>query len=133
MAKYLYAFAIWALIIPLAILNAGFRDHVLATISEDLATPLSGIILSILILLTAILFIPKIRGCTPRDYVGFGLLWFVLTNLLDLVLTWREGGDAETYLKAFDITSGNLWLLVVFTALVAPLIAGRVSASPSRN
>ena len=46
MKKYVYAFLIWVMIIPIAILNGGFREYVLAYLG-GLARPLSGIILSI--------------------------------------------------------------------------------------
>ena len=42
MKKYVYAFLIWVMIIPIAILNGGFREYVLAYLG-GLARPLSGI------------------------------------------------------------------------------------------
>lgn len=50
MKKYVHAFLIWVMIIPIAILNGGFREYVLVKLG-GLALPLSGIILSICILL----------------------------------------------------------------------------------
>ena len=49
MKKYVHAFLIWVMIIPIAILNGGFREYVLVKLG-GLALPLSGIILSICIL-----------------------------------------------------------------------------------
>ena len=46
MKKYVYAFLIWVMIIPIAILNGVFREYVLAYLG-GLVRPLSGIILSI--------------------------------------------------------------------------------------
>ena len=48
MKKYVFAFLIWVMIIPIAILNGGFREYVLVKLG-GLALPLSGIILSICI------------------------------------------------------------------------------------
>ena len=45
MKKYTIAFLIWVMIIPIAILNGGFREYVLVKLGM-LALPLSGIILS---------------------------------------------------------------------------------------
>lgn len=45
MKKYTIAFLIWVMIIPIAILNGGFREYVLVKLGL-LALPLSGIILS---------------------------------------------------------------------------------------
>lgn len=82
MKKYVIVFLIWVMIIPIAILNGGFREYVLMVHLEILALPLSGIILSVCIFLVAYLFVPKIKGCVKRDYILFGVMWFVLTNLL---------------------------------------------------
>ena len=46
MKKYVFAFLIWVMIIPIAILNGGFREYVLVNL-RVLARPLSGIILSV--------------------------------------------------------------------------------------
>lgn len=73
MRKYLVAIAIWALIIPFAIVNGILRDEVLDGLG-DFALPLSGVILSAIILVIALLLIPKIEDCRPRDYVFFGII-----------------------------------------------------------
>lgn len=82
MKKYVIVFLIWVMIIPIAILNGGFREYVLMVHLEILALPLSGIILSVCIFLVAYLFVPKIKGCVKRDYILFGVMWFVLTTFL---------------------------------------------------
>ena len=46
MKKYIMAVFIWIMIIPIAILNGGFREYVLIRLGA-FARPLSGIILSI--------------------------------------------------------------------------------------
>lgn len=50
-----------------------------------LARPLSGIILSVCIFAVAYFLVTKIKNCVKRDYIIFGVIWFVLTNLFDLV------------------------------------------------
>ena len=83
MKKYVFAFLIWVMIIPIAILNGGFREYVLVNLGV-LARPLSGIILSVCIFIVAYLLVPKIKNCVKRDYIIFGIMWFILTNLFDL-------------------------------------------------
>lgn len=63
--KYMQAIGIWFLIIPLAILNGGFRESVLVKLG-DIALPLSGIILSACIFIVAYVFIPKIKTVELR-------------------------------------------------------------------
>lgn len=64
MKKYVYAFLIWVMIIPIAILNGGLREYVLVKLG-NLALPLSGIILSLCIFVVAYL-LPKIKNCTKE-------------------------------------------------------------------
>ena len=125
MKKYVFAFLIWVMIIPIAIINGGFREYVLVKLGE-LALPLSGIILSICIFIVAYLLVPKIKNCVKRDYIFFGVMWFVLTNLFDLSAYIKEGEGFAGLLQSYNIFTGNTWLLVVLTALFAPMIVMKI-------
>ena len=124
MKKYVQASAIWLLIVPLAILNGGFRDRVLVGLGGA-ALPLSGMILSVCIFAVAFCLIPRIKGCRQRDYVLFGVLWFLLTNLFDLAMYRRAGGGLSDLLAAYRFWTGNLWALVAVSTLLAPRAAGK--------
>lgn len=121
MKKYLHAILIWLLIIPLAILNGGLRNNVLYKLG-DVALPLSGIILSICIFVVAYLLVPKIKNCTKKDYIIFGVMWFILTNLFDLIAYINAGVGFAGLVQSYNILTGNTWLLVVLTALFSPVI-----------
>lgn len=125
MKKYIQAALIWVLIIPLAILNGGLRERVLAKLGAA-ALPLSGITLSILVFAVAFLLIPKIKGCRRRDYFLFGAVWFGLTNLFELVLFTGEGGGFAALLRAYRFWTGDLWALVALTTFFAPAAVMRV-------
>lgn len=125
MKKYIYAFLIWVMIIPIAILNGGFREYVLVKLG-GLARPLSGIILSVCIFIVAYLLIPKIKNCVKRDYFFFGVMWFMLTNLFDLSAYIKEGEGFAGLVQSYNIFTGNTWLLVVLTALFAPTIVMKI-------
>ena len=121
MKKYVYAFLIWVMIIPIAILNGGLREYVLVKLG-NLALPLSGIILSLCIFVVAYLLIPKIKNCTKKDYIFFGVMWFILTNLFDLIVYINAGVGFAGLVQSYNILTGNTWLLVVLTALFSPVI-----------
>ena len=121
MKKYVYAFLIWVMIIPIAILNGGLREYVLVKLG-NLALPLSGIILSLCIFVVAYLLVPKIKNCTKRDYIFFGVMWFILTNLFDLIAYINAGVGFAGLVQSYNILTGNTWLLVVLTALFSPVI-----------
>ena len=122
MKKYLQAVGIWILIIPLAILNGGLREYFLVRLGS-IALPLSGLILSSAIFIAARLLVPRISGCKRGDYVFFGILWCLLTNLFELGMLLMEGGSPADYLKTFYFPDGNLWALVVLSTLLAPILA----------
>lgn len=125
MKKYTYAFLIWVIMIPIAILNGGFREYVLVKIG-GLARPLSGMILSVCIFIVAYLLVPKIKNCVKRDYFFFGVMWFMLTNLFDLSAYIKEGTGFAGLLQSYNVFTGNTWLLVVLTSLFAPMIVMKI-------
>ena len=118
--KYFKAFVAWLIILPIAILNGGFREYVLSELGI-IAMPLSGIILSIFIFIIAYLLIPKIKNCNKLDYVIFGVMWFILTNLFDYIMIIKSGKGISQLINQYDFTNGNLWTLVVISTLTAPL------------
>ena len=127
MKKYIMAILIWIMIIPIAILNGGFREYILVKLGI-LARPLSGIILSVCIFAVAYFLVPKIKKCVKRDYIIFGVIWFILTNLFDLVAYIKDGGGFADLLQSYNILTGNTWLIVVLTALFAPIVVMRIKA-----
>ena len=125
MKKYILVVGIWLLIIPLAILNGGFRENVLTKLGL-IALPVSGIILSICIFLVAYLLIPKIKNCKSTDYIIMGVEWFLLTNLFDLSMILSEGGSFADLLNSYNFFTGNLWILVVLTTLISPIVVSKI-------
>lgn len=121
MSKYLKAILIWITIIPIAILNGGFREYVLVKLGA-LAHPLSGIILSACIFVVAFFLVPKIKNCRKKDYYIFGCIWFVLTNFFDLIMYVKDGGGFSDLIHAYNFFTGNTWILVVLTTLFAPAV-----------
>ena len=132
MKKYLSAVLIWIMIIPIAILNGGFREYVLAELGT-LALPLSGIILSICIFGIAYCFVPKIKNSSKKDYFIFGVIWFVLTNLFELISYIMDGGGFADLLRSYNILTGNMWILVVLSALFSPAMVMKISVNKSEN
>lgn len=125
MKKYVFAFLIWVMIIPIAILNGGFREYVLVKLGM-FARPLSGIILSVCIFVVAYLLVPKIKNCAKRDYILFGVMWFILTNLFDLSSYIKNGEGFAGLIQAYNIFTGNTWMLVVLSALLSPMLVMKI-------
>lgn len=126
MKKYLKALGIWFLIVPLGILNGGLRIYITEPLLGGMAQPISGIILSIMIFIVAYLLIPKIGKCKARDYIYIGISWAILTNILDLLITMIEKRPISDFFEMYDITTGNLWIIVVLAALISPIIVSKI-------
>ena len=125
MSKYIQAIGIWFLIIPLAIINGGLRENILIKLG-DIALLLSGIILNICIFVVAYLLIPKIKNCKQTDYFIFGIIWFILTNLFDLLMYISEDGGIKDLLGSYNFLTGNLWILVVITTFISPIVVSKI-------
>jgi len=125
--KYFKAVLIWLLITPLAILNGGLRDFVVEPLLGSIALPLSAVLLSIMVFVMAYFLIPKIGRCTAIEYMLIGVVWFILTNAFDLVMiVFIENGSITDFFKMFDITTGNLWSVVVLVCLLSPILVAKM-------
>lgn len=128
MKKYLKALGIWFLIALLGVLNGGLRIYIVEPLLGDIAQPLSGIVLSIMIFMLAYYLIPKIGKCKPIEYIFIGIGWAVLGNVFDLLITIIEKRPLSDFFGMFDITTGNLWIVVVITTLISPSIIGKIKS-----
>ena len=116
---------IWLSIIPLAIANGALREGLLVSlIGDKFANPISGIILCILIYTVSFIFIPKLGKGTKKTYLAIGLLWFFSTVIFETGLGLFMGIAFIEIINAYNITTGNIWLIVViFTGFVPYLVA----------
>ena len=118
---------IWLSIIPLAILNGGFREKYLLTWApENYAVPISGIILCLLIFIVSYIFIPRIGKGKPETYWKIGALWVILTIVFETILGLAMGSTLTELLEAYDVTTGNLWLLIVLLIGIMPWTVAKI-------
>ncbi len=120
---------IWFCFIPVAILNGGLREYVLAkAIGAEWALPVSGIILSVCIFLITWLLLPRmIKAFTSKDGWLIGIGWALLTIAFEFAAGLAGGNTASELLAAYNPLSGNLWLLVLAATLLSPIIVKRLS------
>lgn len=117
---------IWLSIIPLAILNGGLRDKVITPlIGEIWALPLSGVLLCVMVGILCYFTIPRLGKGTVATYRTIGLLWVVLTIGFETGMGLITGESFRELVKAYDITTGNLWLLVVVFVGIAPWLTAK--------
>jgi len=118
---------IWFSIIPLAILNGGLRETFLnAWLGESTAQIISGIILILLIFAVSFIFIHRIGRGTSKTYWKIGILWIALTIVFEILLGLAMGNSFAEMLKAYDITTGNLWLVIVISTGIMPWLVAKI-------
>lgn len=115
---------IWLCFIPVAILNGGLREYVLAkAITEEWALPISGITLSVCIFLTTWLLLPLVtKAITSKDCWLVGICWGVLTIAFEFIAGFADGNTMTEFLAAYNPLTGNLWLLVLATTFLSPIV-----------
>ena len=127
MNSILKSLIVWLCFIPVAILNGGLREYVLVrAIGEKWALPVSGNVLSPCIFLITWLLPPRIvKERTSRDCWLTGICWAVLTVIFELVAGLAGGLGGRDLLVAYNPLTGNLWMLVLATTLLSPVVARR--------
>lgn len=112
---------VWLCFIPVAILNGGLRQYVLVRwFGEVGANALSGVLLSLFILLITWLLLPRIVRYNQKESYRIGIVWMLLTIGFEFIFGLTGGISFRELLSAYNPMSGNLWLLVVVTTFGAP-------------
>lgn len=112
---------VWLCFIPVAILNGGVRQYVLDRwLGEVGANALSGVLLSLFILLISWLLLPRIIKYNQKESFQIGIVWMLLTIGFEFTFGLTSGISFQELLSAYNPMTGNLWLLVVVTTFGAP-------------
>ena len=119
---------IWLCFIPLAILNGGLREYVLLrAIGEKWALSVSGILLSACIFLITWSLLPRITKVhTSKDCWLTGICWALLTVSFEFAAGLANGNTMAELLTAYNPLTGNLWLIVLATTLLSPIIVRKI-------
>lgn len=124
------ALVAWLAMALIAILNGVLRESVLAPLlGPQLAQPLSGVFLAVLVFFLAWLAVPRFGMLAPRGYWLVGGLWLLMTLLFEFGFGRLVAGKSwDELLAAYDITSGNLWPAVLVVIFMSPRLAARLRA-----
>lgn len=119
---------VWLCFIPVAILNGGLREYVLVKVmGEEWALPVSGITLSVCIfLITWLLLSRMMEAFTYKDCWLIGIYWVLLTIAFEFAAGLAGGNTMAELLDAYNPLNGNLWLLVLATTLLSPIIVKHI-------
>ena len=119
-------FLVWLAIIPLAILNGGLRQEILnPLLGEKIAQPISGILLCGIIFVVVYFFL-KVKNWSYKKCCLVGLIWMGLTVCFETIFGMAIGESLQTLANAYNITTGNLWLIVVIFMGVVPALVKKI-------
>jgi hypothetical protein len=112
-------------------INGTLRDSVLVpALGSTAALPISGITLAAAVLLLSWLASPWYGVLTSSGYGRIGILWLVLTLIFEFGFGRFVAGKSWPELfGAYDVASGNLWVVVLLATLLSPWIAARLRGS----
>ncbi len=118
--------------LPLPFLGVGngvFREAALKPRwGESVARPMSGVTLIILITLYALL-LRRLRTVQSSDAIVIGLTWVGLTVAFEFIFGYFVAKNTLTQLLAnYDVTTGNLWPVVVLWVGIAPYLLMRAAS-----
>jgi hypothetical protein len=123
----LRAVCLWCVIVVAAIANGLFREGVLSPLlGPGLALPLSGLLLSMLILLVSFATVTFLKTRKAVALLRVGLLWVALTLAFEFTFGhFVAGKSLPELLQVFDPSSGDLFLVALCVTAIAPLAAAK--------
>jgi hypothetical protein len=128
------ALVVWLAIIPLAIANGWLRQALLLpALGPVWGLAASGVVLCVVIFVAAWLG-ARWYGASARG-LGFaiGAFWLVLTLGFEVGMALGTDRSWDDVARAFNPATGNLWVLVLLTTLLSPVIAGRRGRDRGRS
>jgi len=126
---YLYTLGMWLIFMIAAILNGLFRNSFITPrVGEHAGHIISTIIFIIVILIGTYLFINSLKmDYSITNLLLIGAFWLILTILFEFVFGHYVAGHPWNKLLAdYNILKGRVWILVLLTTFIAPLLVGSV-------
>lgn len=121
------AFAIWLLILLLAVMNGALREAVfISQFGFQSAMLISGLLLSAFILLVTFLTWPWLKVQQLSHAFGIGLFWLLLTLLFEFSFGRWQGKSWIELLDTYRLKDGNLWPLVLLFTTLSPYITFKI-------
>ena len=118
----------WGVLMLAAVLNGTLRVALLnPRLGEAAGHIVSSLMLSFLILLLGWVLVPWVGPRSPGDALVLGALWLLLTLAFEFGFGHFVARKAWHELLAdYDVAAGRIWVLVLLTTFLAPLIVARV-------
>lgn len=135
---YLKAFLFWFVLLAIALLNAVIRELTYKPALEPYigawAHQISAIIASLLFFIAIFFFIrhEKVRH-SFGVLLSVGLMWVMLTVIFETLFgLFMQNMSIQEILKAYYFWNGELWILVVITMIISPVVADTIIQTRSQ-
>ncbi len=123
----LKALAVWFCILVLAVLNGIAREALLTpNVGVVAGYLLSGLLLSLFIILIAYLFLPWVGARQFSELAGVGLYWLGLTIIFEFSFGLWQGLSWQELFAAYTFEGGNIWPIVLLVTAFAPYLAAKL-------
>jgi len=127
-ATLIKAIGIWFIIVILAIFNGAIREKLLTpNIGSSIALPLSGLLLSILIVLVAFVTMPFFGSSESKTYIYIGVIWVLLTLSFEFLFGhYIAGKPWHEIIQVLNIKKGDLFIVALFVTLISPWLSAKL-------
>ena len=124
----LRATGIWLLIVVAAIVNGVLREKLIAAIvGIEMAIPISGIILSAIIMLFSLILVSLIGPRGAKTYLFIGLYWVFLTLSFEFLFGhYVVGKSWAEIMQVFNIQKGDFFIVVLFVTAFSPWLSALI-------
>ena len=129
------AVLIWLAILTVAIANGALREGLLKPrLSDVTAHAVSSLLLSAAVFVITRVTIRWIGPAGPRDGWSIGLSWLALTLAFEFLAGhYLFGTPWPVLLDDYRLMDGRLWVLVLASALLAPVVLNPLRQTPVRR
>lgn len=126
------AVAVWAGLLIVAVLNGGLRSALLVPrFGEHTGHVVSTVTLSVAIFVLAWVAISWIGPHDSGDALRIGATWLGLTLAFEFLAGhYLFRTPWQTLMADYNVIRGRIWVLVLLTTFVAPLLAARLRHLP---
>ena len=118
----------WCVLVLTAVLNGTFRVALLnPRLGEPSGHIVSSLMLSLFILLLAWVLVPWVDPRSAGDALALGGEWLLLTLVFEFGFGHFVAHKPWSELLAdYNVAAGRIWVLVLLTTFLAPLIVVRL-------
>jgi hypothetical protein len=121
----LRALAIWCGLLMVAFVNGAVRViWLMPTLGDSAAHLLSALILSTVVIVVTWRAIAWLQPHSANDALLIGDEWVLLTIAFEFLAGYYLfGASWDALLAQYDVSRGEMWVLVLITMLMAPMAA----------